>query len=156
MASIQHLSIRVPWRDRPWNQFICDDPLGNSSCALLAAVGKRRDDLFEVDNAGAAIDTLDQDRLPCLSERGTFMSPLGYTVVKQHPYRDNRALRGTLHDTAVTLPGYAFEAVPFRWLNRESFAHEIGHDRVPLFNPTAEDAADAVSGLRAAVGDGRR
>lgn len=136
--------MRVPWRDRPWDQFICDDPLGNSSCTLLAAVGKGRDDLFEVASAGAAIDTLDQDRLPCLSERGTFMSPLGYTVVKRHPYRDNRALRGTLHDTAMSLPGYAFEAVPFRWLNRESLAQEIGHDRVPLFNPSAEDAVDAV------------
>ncbi len=134
--------MRVPWRDRPWDQFLCDDPLGNSSCTLLAAVGKGRDDLFEVASAGAAIDTLDQDRLPCLSERGTFMSPLGYTVVKRHPYRENRALRGTLHDTAVTLPGYAFEAVPFRWLNRESLAQEIGHDRVPLFNQNAEDAAN--------------
>jgi len=134
--------MRVPWRDRPWDQFLCDDPLGNSSCTLLAAVGKGRDDSFEVASAGAAIDTLDQDRLPCLSERGTFMSPLGYTVVKRHPYRENRALRGTLHDTAVTLPGYAFEAVPFRWLNRESLAQEIGHDRVPLFNQNAEDAAN--------------
>jgi hypothetical protein len=79
--------MRVPWRDRPRDQFVCHDPLGNSSCVLLAAVGKRRDASFEVANAGAAIDTLDQGRLPCLSEHGTFMSPLGYTVVKQHPYR---------------------------------------------------------------------
>jgi hypothetical protein len=135
--------MRVPWRDRPWDQFICDDPLGNSSCTLLAAIGKDRDDLFEEVNAGAGIDTLDSSRLPCLSERATFMSSLGYTVVKQHPYRNNPVLRDTLHDTAVTVPGYAFEAVPFRWLNRESFAQEIGHDRVPLFNPSAEDAADA-------------
>lgn len=55
--------MRVPWRDRPWDQFICDDPLGNSSCTLLAAVGKSRDDSYEVANAGAGIDTLDQGRL---------------------------------------------------------------------------------------------
>ena len=54
--------MRVPWRDRPWDQFICDDPLGNSSCTLLAAVGKGRDDLFEAASAGAAIDSLDQNR----------------------------------------------------------------------------------------------
>ncbi|GAA3068655.1 hypothetical protein GCM10010464_36070 [Pseudonocardia yunnanensis] len=143
MAGIQHLSMRVPWRDRPWDQFICNDPLGNSSCTLLAAIGKRRDDPFEEAGAGAAIDNLDHDRLPCLSERATFMSPLGYTVVKQHPYRLNRALRDKLHDTPVTLPGHAFEAVPFRWMNRESFAHEIGHDRVPSFNLNSEVAADA-------------
>ncbi|MFJ5896865.1 AAA family ATPase [Streptomyces sp. NPDC093064] len=143
MAGIQHVSMRVPWRDRPWDQFICDDPLGNSSCTLLAAIGKGRDDSFEVAHAGAGIDTLDQDRLPCLSERATFMSPLGYTVVKQHPYRQHRALKGKIHDTHVTLPGYAFEAVPFRWMNREVFAQEIGHERVPLFSEAAEDAADA-------------
>lgn len=102
MAGIQHLSMRVPWRDRPWDQFICEDPLGNSSCTLLAAVGKGRDDLFEVAHAGASIDTLDQNRLRCLSERATFMSPLGYTIVKQHPYRNNGALKGTLHDTPLT------------------------------------------------------
>jgi NAD(P)-dependent dehydrogenase (short-subunit alcohol dehydrogenase family) len=26
--------MRVPWRDRPWDKFVCDDPLG-SSCTLL-------------------------------------------------------------------------------------------------------------------------
>jgi hypothetical protein len=143
MAGIQHLSMRVPWRDRPWDQFLCDDPLGNSSCTLLAAVGRKRDDLFEVSHPGAGIDSLDHNRLPCLSERATFMSPLGYTVLKQHPYHANRALRGKIHDTRVTLPGYAFEAVPFRWMNRGSLAQEIGHERVPLFNQAAEDAADA-------------
>src|SRR5687767_14708158 len=123
MAGIQHLSMRVPWRDRPWDQFLCDDPLGNSSCALLASIGKERQDDYESDHAGAAIETLDHNRLPCLSERATFMSPLGYSVTKVHPYSFNRALKGTLHDTVVMLPGYAFEAVPFRWLNRESLAH---------------------------------
>lgn len=142
MAGIQHLSMRVPWRDRPWDQHVCDDPFGNSSCTLLAAIGKGRDDAYEAEQAGAPIDSVDQNRLPCLSERSTFMSPLGYTVVKHHPYANNGVLKGTLHDTPVSLPGYAFEAVPFRWMNRDSLAHEVGHERVPLFNQNAEDAAD--------------
>jgi hypothetical protein len=143
MAGVQHLSMRVPWRDRPWDQFVCDDPGGNSSCTLLAAIGKDRDDSYEIANAGTSIDSLDHDRLPCLSERATFMSPLGYTVLKHHPYAHNHALKGMLHDTTVSLPGYSFEAVPFRWMNRESLAQEIGHDRVARFNQTAEDGADA-------------
>lgn len=143
MTGIQHLSMRVPWRDRPWDQFVCHDPLGNSSCTLLANIGTKRDDKYEVESADIAIDTLDHDRLPCLSERATFMSPLGYTVMKHHPYSHNPALKGHLHDTPVSLPGYAFEAVPFRWLNRDSLAQEIGRDRVPRFNQSAEDAADA-------------
>jgi hypothetical protein len=142
MSGVQHLSMRVPWRDRPWDEFICDDPLGNSSCTLLAAIGKDRDDVYEVKQAGSAIDTLDHDRLPCLSERAMFMSPLGYTVVKHHPYAHDAALKGMLHDTPVSLPGFAFEAVPFRWMNRESLAQEIGLERVPRFNQNAEDAAD--------------
>ena len=143
MTVVQHLSMRVPWRDRAWDQHLCDGPLGNSSCTLLANIGKKRDDAYEADNAGASVETLDQDRLPCLSERGTFMSPLGYSVVKSHPYAHNKALKGTLHDTPLVVPPYAFEAVPFRWLNREYLTDEVGHDRVPSFNPAAEDAADA-------------
>lgn len=52
MAGLQHLSMRVPWRDRPWDQYICDDPLGNSSCTLLPAIGRDRDDNCELGNAG--------------------------------------------------------------------------------------------------------
>lgn len=44
MAGVQQLSMRVPWRDRPWDPFVCDDPAGNSTCTLLAAIGKDRDD----------------------------------------------------------------------------------------------------------------
>lgn len=138
--------MRVPWRDRPWDEFVCDDPLGNSSCTLLANIGPKRDDDYEVGHAGLGIDVLEHDRLPCLSERATFMSPLGYTVVKTHPYAWNAALKGRIHPTKVHLPGYAFEAVPFRWLSRQSLNEEIGHDRVPRFNPEAEDHVDRTLG----------
>jgi hypothetical protein len=136
--------MRAPWRDRPWDQFVCDDPLGNSSCTLLANIGPNRDDRYEIANASAGIDIIDQDRIPCLSERGTFMSPLGYSVTKTHPYARNAALKGHLLPSVVQLPGYAFEAVPFRWLNRASLAGEVGLARVPAYNPTAEDEIDSV------------
>ena len=145
MGAIQHLSMRVPWRDRPWDGAVCDDPLGNSSCTLLANIGPKRDDEYEVANAGVAIADLDSSRLPCLSERATFMSPVGYTVMKTHPYAWNKALDG-LRPTPVTMPAYAFEAVPFRWLNRASFYEEVGLTRVPEFEPSAEDAAAQAMG----------
>lgn len=152
--------MRVPWRDRHWDQFVCDDPLGNSSCTLLANIGPKRDDEYEVAQAGVGIDVLEHDRLPCLSERATFMSPLGYTVVKTHPYAWNQALKDKIHPTKVHLPGYAFEAVPFRWLNRQSLNDEIGHDRVPRFNPEAEDHVDQALGYDGAAwvmdGDNQR
>jgi hypothetical protein len=150
MSSVKHLSMRIPWRDRPWDQFLCDDPKGNSSCTLLAAIGKGRDDEFEAEHAGAPVGSLDHDRLPCLSERATFMSPVGYTVVKEHPYSHNQALRGSLLPTSLSVPGHAFEAIPFRWLNRASLNDEIGHARVPAFDQLAEDHTDQVLNSHAA------
>lgn len=137
--------MRVPWRDRPWDGAVCDDPLGNSSCTLLANVGPKRDDVYEVAHAGVDVAELDSSRLPCLSERATFMSPVGYSVTKTHPYAWNKALAG-LQPTAVTMPPFAFEAVPFRWLNRGSFYEEVGLARVPEFDPSAEDAATQAMG----------
>ncbi|KNH16352.1 hypothetical protein ACU18_13945 [Arthrobacter sp. ZBG10] len=146
MVGVQHLSMRVPWRDRAWDDRVCDSPLGNSSCTLLANIGTRRDDVYEQANAGSTITSLDTSRLPCLSERATFMSPTGYRVIKTHPYGNNRALKGTLHPTPVEVPGYAFEAVPFRWLNRSSLYEEVDVRRVRGFNPDAESAADDALG----------
>lgn len=147
MSGVHHLSMRVPWRDRPWDGFVCDDPLGNSSCTLLANVGTRRDDAYEVEHAAAGVDTLDQNRLPCLSERATFMSPVGYTVRKTHPYAKNRALKDHLHPTDVSMPGYAFEAIPFRWLNRSMLGDEVGLERVTGYDRAAETAVDEVVGF---------
>ncbi|WP_413250220.1 AAA family ATPase [Sinomonas flava] len=137
-----HLSMRVPWMDRPWDGAVCDDPVGNSSCVLLKNIGPRRDDLFEQSHAGIPIAHIREERRlpPCLSERATFMSDIGYRVVKTHPYAHNRAL--SVLPSPVSVPSYAFEAVPFRWLNRKSLNEEIGYDRVPGFRPEAEDAAD--------------
>lgn len=151
MSGVVHLSMRVPWRDRPWDQFLCDDPLNNSSCTLLQNIGPNRDDEYEVEKASAAIDTLDTDRLPCLSERATFMSPIGYSVRKTHPYAWNRALKNKIHPTDVALPGFAFEAVPFRWLNRSLFDEGVTSSRVPAYRAEAEDRVDDALGFGGAT-----
>src|SRR4051794_11107441 len=136
-----HLSMRVPWMDRQWDGHVCDDPRGNSSCVLLRNIGPKRDDDYEDAHAGTPFDQLDADHLPpCLSERAPWMSPTGYQITKTHPYTWKDAL--SLAPTTVSVPGYAFEAVPFRWLSRETLAEQIGYDRVPAFRPEAEDAAD--------------
>jgi hypothetical protein len=136
--------MRVPWRDRPWDEFVCDDPLGNSSCTLLGNIGRFRQDQWEQQHRGQSITTLDHNSLPCLTERATFMSPTGYTVIKNHPYAHNAALKGHLKPTPVHVPAYAFEALPFRWLNRSSLLNEVGLDRVPDYDQGAEDAVDGV------------
>lgn len=135
-----HLSMRVPWMDRPWDGGVCHDPHANSSCVLLKNIGPKRDDAFEVEQAGTPFAQLDSAKLPCLSERSSFMSATGYQVTKTHPYAWNHAI--SVLPTPVNVPPYAFEAVPFRWLNRESLRSDVGYDRVPGLRPEAEDAAD--------------
>jgi hypothetical protein len=127
--------------DRPWDGAVCNDPQGNSSCVLLKNIGPKRDDVFEQAHAGLPMAQLDTDRLPpCVSERSTFMSAAGYRVVKNHPYAHNGAI--SVVPSPVSVPAYAFEAVPFRWLSRKSLDKEIGYDRVSGFRPEAEDAAN--------------
>lgn len=151
-----HLSMRVPWRDRAWDGAVCNAPTGNPSCVLLANIGPKRDDEWEDANAGADIDSIDQGRLPCLSERATFMSPKGYALTKTHPYSMHRSLKGTLHPTSVVVPGYAFEAVPFRWLSRESIGQGLGDDQIQGYRHELEDLADGALGFSPGwVMDGR-
>ena len=115
--------------------------MDNGSCLLLTNIGDKRDDEYERDVAGLPLAKVDQNRLPCLSERSTFMSPHGYRVVKQHPYAANKVLKAHLRPTPLAVPGYAFEAVPFRWLSRVTFEEQLW-ERCPEYDPALEDRAE--------------
>jgi hypothetical protein len=144
MRTVQHLSMRVPWRDRAWDDRVCDNPLNNSSCLLLKNIGDKRDDTWELEVAGHSFAELPQyDGLPCLSERGTFMSAHGYRLRKEHPYRFNRAIGRYLQPTDVAVPPYAFEALPFRWLSRETVDAELWQ-QTTSYQPERERAADSI------------
>lgn len=147
MTGVQHISMRVPWRDQPWDDKVCANPRNNSSCLLLKNIGAKRDDDWEVNVAGSSFAELPQyDRLPCLSERGSFMSSHGYSLVKEHPYRFNKALKGYLEPTKVTVPPYAFEAVPFRWLSRETVEDDLWVNATD-YRSEREDAARRAIGF---------
>lgn len=147
MSPIRHISVRVPWRDTPWDDRVCLHPVDNGSCLLLSAIGDKRDDSWETEVAGRSIGELsDQSRLPCLSERATFMSSLGYQVCKEHPYRFNRGLKGHLLPTDLHVPPYAFEAVPFRWMSRETVEQELWSE-TDDYHPEWEDAAHKAVGF---------
>lgn len=130
--------MRVPWRDRPWDDRICDRPLDNSSCIQLKNIGDKRLDDYEIERAGEPFEAHDAQRLPCLSERATFMSPTGYRVQKTHPYGANRKLKDHLEPTFVEMPPYGVEAVPFRWLSRETFEEDLWHQWDAGYDPAAE------------------
>lgn len=139
--------MRVPWRDQPWDDKVCAHPLDNSSCLLLKNIGDKRLDDWERSVAGQSFAELPQyDRLPCLSERGTFMSAHGYALEKEHPYRFNKALKGHLEPTTVAVAPYSFEAVPFRWLSRETVDSELWQDAED-YRPDREDSANRVLGF---------
>ena len=140
--------MRVPWRDRPWDDRVCARPLDNSSCLLLKNIGDKRDDIWEMAHSGRSIAELpDISRLACLTERGTFMSAHGYHLQKEHPYRFTKALKGHLHPTAVSVPPYSFEAVPFRWLSRETVDAELWL-QTEEYRPEREDVAHRVLGFK--------
>lgn len=147
--------MRVPWRDQPWNDRVCSNPLDNGSCLLLTNIGDKRDDEYEHGVAGLPLAQVDQNRLPCLSERATFMSPHGYRVVKQHPYANNKTMKGHLLPTALAVPGYSFEAVPFRWLSRVTFEEQL-YEEYPDYDPALEDRVEQLLGYSAGwMMDGR-
>ncbi|MET7774040.1 ATP-dependent RecD-like DNA helicase [Nocardia sp. NPDC005366] len=139
--------MRVPWRDRAWDGHLCDRPLDNSSCILLKNIGDSRLDEYESANAGAPMENLIAEQLPCLNERATFMSGHGYTVTKTHPYASHKKLNGALEPTPVAMPGYAFESIPFRWLNRDTFEGDIWPQWRTDYTPDAEDRIGTLLGF---------
>lgn len=113
-------------------------------CLLLNNIGDKRDDDWEAEVAGRSIAELTSPgRLPCLSERATFMSAHGYTLEKEHPYRFTRGLKGHLHTTTVSVPPYSFEAVPFRWLSRETVDEDLWQE-IDDYRPEREDEAHQI------------
>lgn len=148
MSSVQHISMRVPWRDQPWDDKVCAHPLDNSSCLPLKNIGDKRLDGWESEVAGRSFAELPQyDRLPCLSERATFMSSHGYALVKEHPYRFNKTLSGHLLPTTISVPPYSFEGVPFRWLSRETVDEQLWQE-ADEYRPEREDAAHRALGFK--------
>jgi energy-coupling factor transporter ATP-binding protein EcfA2 len=120
--------------------------LDNSSCLLLKNIGANRDDDYEVTHALQDIGQL--QKIPCLSERGTFMSSNGYQVTKTHPYATYEALKGHLEPTVLAMPGYSFEAVPFRWMARETFESDIWPTWRIDYDPDAEQRIGPLLGIK--------
>ena len=122
---------------------MCADPSANSSCVLLKNIGENRDDEYEQSHAGKSLELINPNRVPCVAERGSFMSPHNYRLEKEHPYRRSPALKGKLQPTAVTVPAYAAQATPYFWLHRDNVGKvlratdvDYREDREDLVNET--------------------
>ena len=128
----RHLSVRVPWNDTGWTGVVCAAPSANHSCTVLPNVAENKDaDQEELDAGRAWADLLADEataerRLPpCVSERGGFMRPKPFVMMRNHRYAQGRQPpRSHAHfaPTAHRMPGWSFEATPFEWVRRESAA----------------------------------
>ena len=120
---LQHISIRVPWHDNKWNGKVCKNPMGNSSCLVLSRIGEKRDDIFEMEQAGKEWGN-DGVKLPaCAAERGAFMSDRSYSRFVNHPYHkdwgDDAKLYSHFATTEYEHPPFTAAAVPYGWMMKE-------------------------------------
>jgi len=112
---VQHLSIRIPWKDNGYNGQICNKPCFNNSCLRLKNIAESRDDVFENELAGLPIKGHESE-IPCLSEGGCFMSSETYIKHTVHPYKkSNPGTHGHFLDTELRYPPYSLPARPFAW-----------------------------------------
>jgi hypothetical protein len=118
---LKHVSIRVPWHDNKWNGTVCNNPRHNNSCLILRRCAISRNDDLEEQVAGMSIDKLDISQYPCcVDERGTFMSPFDFYILKNHPYKKIvKQNYENFKDTPLRIPPYSAAGVPFAWMLRE-------------------------------------
>lgn len=116
----QHLSIRVPWHDNGHCGNVCNDPIYNNSCLRLKNISENRDDDFEQAIEGEPMAGHEQ-KLPCISEGGSFMSSVSHVRTTVHPYKkSNKETHGHFLETNVEYPPYSFPARPFLWMMKDT------------------------------------
>jgi len=112
---IQHLSIRVPWKDNGYNGLVCDKPCYNNACLRLRNISNSKNDGFEETLKGSPIAGHEHE-IPCVSEGGVFMSAKQHSRINIHPYKEsNPATHGHFRETELVYPPYSLPARPFAW-----------------------------------------
>lgn len=128
MRQVRHLSVRVPWHDRPWDGRVCDSPVENSSCLALKFIAENRKDDLEERIAGEAFEKLQPKHLPpCVRVSASFLSSHEQAFESVMAYskwsEDHKhILPRTLH-----VPAWGALVIPYRWMLKES-GFEIAED----------------------------
>lgn len=111
----RHISVRIPWKDNGYDGRVCDKPCFNNACLRLKNIAESRDDELEKGLAGCPI-LGHEDKIPCLSEGGCFMSADEYRKLTVHPYKNgNSKTHGHFRETELVYPPYSLPARPFGW-----------------------------------------
>ena len=118
-----HLSVRVPWHDTDWTGRVCREPGANHSCSVLKNIKERKIDVVEAEVAGRPWGELDAKEVPpCVVERAGFMRAAAFSTERVHPYKERRfPSHAHFAPTIQRMPKYSIEAIPFRWVRRDSY-----------------------------------
>jgi hypothetical protein len=109
---VKHLSARVPWHDNKWNGKSCCNVLDNSFCRILPKVDATKQPDSEPSNKKINDDFLP----PCVSEKGTFLSPYSYVREVPHAWTNINPLFKHFRPCIYYDKPFSFDAVPFLWM----------------------------------------
>lgn len=125
---IKHLSARVPWHDNKWNGKTCCSVLDNSFCRILPRV-----DATKNPDTESSDKTITEENFPpCISEKGTFLSPNSYTRELTHAWTKINPMFKDFKPGIYFHKPYSFNAVPFLWMMKNK-----GGDDNPHFSEKA-------------------
>jgi hypothetical protein len=120
---VKHISARVPWHDNKWNGKTCCNVLDNSFCRILPRVDSSKDPEIEKSD----IEINDENFPPCISEKGTFLSPNSYSRELKHAWTDINPLFNKFKPGIYHHKPYSFNAVPFLWMMKTKASDEHPH-----------------------------
>ncbi len=120
---IKHLSARVPWHDNKWNGKTCCNILDNSFCRILPRIDSAKSADKEIENMPITEDNFP----PCISEKGTFLSPNSYSRILTHAWSGFNPLFKDLKSCIYSHKPYSFNAVPFLWMIKNKGSDEKPH-----------------------------
>lgn len=121
---VRHLSARVPWHDQKWNGKTCKNVVDNSFCRILTLVDLKKEPENEPCNVG-----VEAFQPPCVSEKGTFLSSLGFTRHLVHRYKEmNNRLFADFGPCQYDHKPFSINVIPFKWLMKSTGSPNLHFD----------------------------
>lgn len=120
---VKHISARVPWHDNKWNGKTCCNVLDNSFCRILPKIDSTKNPETELSDTIISED----DFPPCISEKGTFLSPHSYTRELTHAWTKINPMFKDFKSSIYFHKPFSFNAVPFLWMMKNKGSENNPH-----------------------------
>jgi hypothetical protein len=121
---VKHISARVPWHDNKWNGTFCCNVLDNSFCRILTKIDSEKNP--ENENDGEKIS--EENFPPCISEKGTFLSPFEYSRELKHAWTGINKMFKDYGPAKYHHKPFSFNAVPFLWMMKSKSVVDLKKD----------------------------